>query len=309
MLPELTSLPGNSVYALASTPRGQMLIGTDQGAALWTPANQEGADEEWQFFTPVNSALPNREVISVLASQTGDFWFGTRQGLARLSNQEWQTYYSNDWGLDGDTVYEIMEGKDGKIWIGTDGGAAVFDGEEWIAYNQDNSGLPDNLVLSIAISPEGDRERVYFGSGKGLSQLDIASGIWESILPDRFRPESGGTSDLMFDSQGRLWVATLGSGVHIWDGNNWKQYLTVNSEIPTNRVDRVSEIGDGVYWLAVSFPERPGGKLARFDGSKWLIYEPIYTGYSGSSTVSIAPDALGRIWFGTLTAGVDIYSP
>jgi len=309
MLPGLTPLPGNSVYDLASTPKGQMLIGTDQGAALWTPASPDETEEDWQYFASTDSAIPNREVLSVLVSQAGDLWFGTRQGLARFSNQEWQIFQDNDWGLDGDTVYDIKESDDGRIWIGTNGGAAVFDGQEWTAYNRDNSGLPDNLVLSIVGSPDVDREGIYFGSGEGLSRLDIATGSWESISPERFGTQSGGISDLLSDSQGRLWVATLGSGVHVWDGSDWKQYSTMNSDIPTNRVDRIAEIGNGEFWIAVSFPERPGGELARFDGIRWLIYEPIYTGFSGASTVSIAQDALGRIWFGTLTAGVDLYSP
>jgi hypothetical protein len=36
---------------------------------------------------------------------------------------------------------------------------------------------------------------------------------------------------------------------------------------------------------------------------------PRRTGYSGAETMSIAQDHLGRLWFGTLSAGVDIYDP
>ena len=308
MLPGLTPLPGNSVYDLAITQEGQMLIGTDQGAAVWTPATQDETEENWQNFSTTNSALPNREVLSVLVSQSGDLWFGTRQGVARLVNQEWQVFDSNDWGLDGDIIYDIEESKDGRIWIGTNGGAVVFDGQKWTAYNRENSGLLDDLVLSIAISPEQDQV-VYFGGGTGLSKFDAASGNWETINPDRFNAASGGISNLMFDSQGRLWVATLGSGLYVFEGRNWKQFSTANSDIPTNRVDRIVEMKDGVFWIAASYPDRPGGELARFDGVNWRIFEPIFTGYSGASTVSIAQDSLGRIWFGTQTAGVDIYSP
>jgi hypothetical protein len=309
LLPGLTDLPGIAVYDLDRAPNGQMLIGTNRGVALWTPADQPESEEHWQYFTTADSPLPDQDVLSVLESQAGELWFGTRQGLARYNQLGWQVFHGSDWGLAGDTVFDLTEDREGRIWIGTNGGAAVFDGEGWIAYNQDDSGLPDNLVLSLGISPEKEGDWIYFGSGAGLSRLNAVDGAWEAVLPERLNAQSGGISDIMFDSQGRLWVATLGSGVFVRDGGEWTQFSVTNSDIPSNRVDEIAEIGDGDYWIATSFPDRPGGELARFDGSKWKIYEPIFTGYSGASTVAIAQDNLGRIWFGTQTAGVDIYSP
>lgn len=309
LLPGLTPLPGISVYDLDSLLNGQMLIGTNRGAALWTPISQPESEERWQYFTTTNSPLPDQEVLSVLQSRSGDLWFGTRKGLARYSGQGWQIFHDAEWGLVGDVVYDLVEDQDGRIWIGTNGGAAVYDGLGWTAYSEENSGMPDDLVLSLGIPSPAERDWIYFGSGAGLSRLNAISGAWEVILPERLNAKSGGISDIMFDSQGRLWVATLGSGVFIRDGEEWKQFSVMNSEIPSNRIDEVAEIGDGAYWIAASFPDRPGGELARFDGIKWKTFEPIFTGYSGASTVAMTRDSLGRIWFGTQTAGVDIYSP
>ena len=113
----------------------------------------------------------------------------------------------------------------------------------------------------------------------------------------------------MIDSKGLLWVTTWGFGLHVWDGTTWMQYTTASSNIPTNRVDNITEGDPGIYWVGTSFQNQPGGLLARFDGKEWKIFTSKYTDYSGRATVAIARDALSRLWFGTQTLGVDIYDP
>lgn len=308
MLNEVTPLPGNSVYALAVSPDGRVLVGTNQGAAIWTSAGEEMLLDDWQVFTPQNSGLPNKDVISVLVDANSAYWFGTRQGLSVFDGQTWNVYQNEDWDIDGEVIYDIQQGEDGRIWIGTEGGVAVYDGNTWLGYDQDNSGLVDNLILSIEIGSGEKGNSVYFGTGNGLSEFNINTGEWQTVAPDRFNEQSGGISDLHIDSTGKLWVATLGSGIHVWDGTKWNQYSISNSDVPSPRIEQISETTDGSIWISTSFSERPGGLIARFDGQKWKIFRPLYTGYSGASTVAITQDMLGRILFGTLTAGLDLYS-
>jgi hypothetical protein len=44
-------------------------------------------------------------------------------------------------------------------------------------------------------------------------------------------------------------------------------------------------------------------------GNEWKSYRPGRTGYSGAEAISIAQDASGQLWFGTLTAGIDRFLP
>jgi ligand-binding sensor domain-containing protein len=185
----------------------------------------------------------------------------------------------------------------------------LYDGQGWTAYTAGNSALPDGPVFSIAVLPQAAGDQVYFGTGSGLARFDVASGEWTEVSPGRFGGSNGGVADLFADEQGRLWAATLGSGVHVWDGERWLQYSVSNSEMPTNRIDVIYQAQDGALWFGASFPERPGGILARFDGQEWETFRTIYTGYSGASTVAIAQDQFGRLWFGTQTAGIDIFEP
>lgn len=306
---DLSGLPSNQVYALAPDSQGRMVIGTSHGAAIWQPAGGEESLDSWQILNSSNSALPGNEVLSLLTNTDGEIWFGTAHGVAHYDGLSWQVYDAQAMGLPQAVVYDLQAGSNGRVWAATNGGAAVFDGQNWRAYTPENSALGDALVLSLAVVNTETAEQVYFGTGNGLYRLKVAANEWETIRPEHFNHANGGIADLMVDSAENLWVATRGSGLYRWDGTGWRQYKLSNSEIPSNRVDRIYEDQQGSIWVGVSFPERPGGLLVQFDGQQWQVFASKYTGYSGGSTVAIAQDALDRLWFGTQTMGVDIYDP
>ncbi len=308
-LHDLTDLPGNQIYSLAQAPQGRMVIGTSQGAAIWRAAQGDDAADGWQIFTTANSALPDNEILSLQVGPAGEIWFGTRQGLARYDGQTWQVFDAHAMGLAQAEVHDLLFDSAGRLWAAANSGVAVFDGKGWRAYPLETSGVKDTLALSLALINGQDGEYLYVGAGNGLYRLNIDTGRWETVSPERFNRESGGIADMMVDSKGNLWVTTLNSGLFRWDGSGWLQYKVSNSDIPSNRVDRIYEDEYGNLWIGVSFSERPGGLLARYDGQSWQVFAPTYTGYSGGATVAIAQDAQGRLWFGTQTLGVDVYDP
>jgi streptogramin lyase len=307
LLAELTPLPSNTVYAIAAYKDGQMALGTAKGAVIWSPAIGNDVQDHWTILNRQNSGLPDDEVFSVASDRLGGLWFGTGAGLARYDGQAWQVYHAEDWGLPGDEVHAIKIDGTGRLWIGTNAGAAVFDGQSWTSYSAENSGLTGTLVFSLAFDPDGNQ--VWLGTDLGLNRFDQATGEWALFKPKETGLGDGGIPNLLFDSSGRLWVATLGGGLSMWDGETWLHYRISNSGLQSNSVQAIQETGEGYFWIANSFPERPGGLIFHFDGKSWKTYRPYYSGYSGSQVVSIAEDAARRIWFGTLTAGVDIYQP
>jgi hypothetical protein len=306
---DLTGLPSNQIYEIYPEANGKMALGTDSGLAIWTAGQAEDAPDEWEVYTPQNSGLPSEVVLSILVDPDGRLWAGTQNGLASFDGQNWETYRAGDFGLPGEKVNAISRGSGDRLWIGTDSGAAAWDGQSWESYTTGNSGLMDNLVLSIAVDPQPGGDVIYFGTGNGLYRLDSASGEWEQMAPGRFTRELGGVSDLLVDSAGKLWVATLGNGISVWDGSAWTGYKASPNSLPTNRIDEITETSPGVVWIGASFPERPGGVIAYYDGNLWRRYRPYFTGYSGASTVAIARDLQNRLWFGTQSAGVDIFEP
>ncbi len=194
------------------------------------------------------------------------------------------------------------------MWVGTGAGAAVFDGHRWASFTT-ASGLPDNVVLSIAIDPRPQGDRVWFGTQRGIARLDTATGEWGDTASEDIGLEWDSVADVLVDASGRLWAATLGGGLGLWDGDTWHFYRVSNSEIPFNTVQALFEAEPGVLWVGTSLPNDVGGVLATYDGTKWTAYTRRNSGFPGAEPLTIARDGEGRLWIGTRTGGVYIYHP
>ena len=222
---------------------------------------------------------------------------------------EWQTYRAEDLGLEQDKVHALEVGSDGRLWVGTNAGAVVFDGQKWTPFTTATSGLLDDFVMSLAIVPRPQGDVVWFGTQQGISCLDTGTGDWISVQMEEIGAEWNSVADLLIDSSGRLWAATLGGGLSLWDGESWHSYRVSNSDIPFNTVQAVFEAEPGILWVGTALPTEVGGVLSTFDGQKWTTFTTRNSGFSGAEPLAIARDEKQLIWIGTRNGGVDIYQP
>ncbi|HPO57787.1 MAG TPA: hypothetical protein PLV53_02980, partial [Anaerolineaceae bacterium] len=162
-------------------------------------------------------------------------------------------------------------------------------------------------VFAIAVQPAAEGERVWFGTLRGIAGLNLSTGEWTVEHINQRTAGWDGVADLMVDSEGTLWAATIGAGLGRWDGQGWTFYHLGNSEIPSNFVRRVEEVRPGVLWLGFDYGTQPGGFLASFDGQNWRQYTPNNSGYTGGEPLALEVDLLGRIWIGTATSGLQTY--
>ena len=306
---ERSGLPNDGVNDLMALPDGRMLIGTDGGVAFWKAASGNDVQDEWTIYNPGNSSLPSQYVLSVAQDRKGVFWFGTEAGLASYDGHSWVVYRAADFGLANEQINSIAVDDQNRIWIGTVEGAAVFDGAAWSAITEQNSDLLDNAVFSIEVQPLATRDVIWFGTLSGVSSFDPKTGEWEKFTRPEVDLGWGGVADLMFDSQGVLWVCTEGGGINLWDGKDWTHIRVSNSKLPYSTIETVAELEPGVFWIAASIPNTAGGVLAKYDGTNWRIYKEGFSGYSGAETVTIDKDNTGRYWFGTRNNGISLYVP
>jgi len=307
---ENSLLTSDTVHDITRGPDGSMIVATNRGVVRWVPDAEDGTLGDWELLDISASDLMDNRVLSVAVDREGGTWYGTRSGLAVYDGLSWNTFRSNDLGVNGEEVYDITIGSDGRVWIGTDGGAAVYNGGMWIAYTPEASGLLDGQVFSVEVQPNpGGGDIIWFGSHLGVSRLDTSTGEWHEITPKNSGLGRGGIADILHDSSGHVWFATLGGGLSVWDGSSLSHFRVSNSELPYNSVQKITETDPGIFWIATSIPSSPGGLVSKFDGTTWKTYYPNRSGYTGSETVTIMTDAQGRIWFGTLSAGIDIFEP
>ncbi len=303
------SLPASTTYAVLSDRVSKMIAGTSHGAMIWEADPNNPLAGNQTVINAENSPLPGDEVLSLALDDQRGLWFGTRTGLALELDGRWTVYHSGDFGLAGEEVHAMAVDPAGGLWIGTNRGAAYYDGKNWTPLIPPDPSANGQLIFSIAVQRTPSGELVWLGTASGLACWEKSTATWRSLNPLDTGVGPGGVPALLVDRQERLWVGTLGSGLNLWDGSSWQHYRVSNSNLPSNVVQAIFESDQGDLWVASAFHDRPGGLVSRFSGEKWSTYPPYLTGYSGSETVSISQDMFHRLWFGTLTAGVDIYQP
>ncbi len=119
-------------------------------------------------------------VEAILAAPDGPLWFGTRDGVFRLTypgdsppadpqDGTWARYSQAD-GRSLSDVWAIATAPDGALWFGTlDGAFRLQAGPEtptWTAYTSAD-GLAHDWVEAIAVGPDG---ALWFGTHGGVSR-------------------------------------------------------------------------------------------------------------------------------------------
>lgn len=303
-----TRLPSDMIYDLAPLPDGGMAIATERGLALWHPASGDELLDQWTIFDPSNSPLPAWRVLTLGYDQeSGNLWVGTSGGLARYASGSWQIFHAEDLGLASAQINALELGSDHRLWVGTMAGAAVYSGSDWEPYTLGNSQLPGESIFALAVQPGEAGDVLWFGTLDGISAFETFSGQWFRYTARDLNLGWGGVADLLADSQGRLWVATLGGGISRWEGDHWTVLTTSNSKLPYNSVSEITETANGEIWLAGSKPDQSAGVLVRVIADDWQVYRPFLSGFSGGEVMAVAQDTLGNIWFGTRTIGINIY--
>ena len=166
---------------------------------------------------PVPLARPG-----VLRSRDGGWWIATAAGLVRLAPMPAErlahasplAVYTTRHGLGSDAIGILHEDRGGSVWIGH-ARAAERPLSRWspvtgafLAHGV-GEGLPAHDTVSAIVEDAGGRLFVGFLEG-GVARRE---GERFMPLPGLDPAEIGGVSDLHFDSEGRLWIATSRGGL------------------------------------------------------------------------------------------------
>jgi hypothetical protein len=297
-----SSLPSDSVRALAVDQDGQVWAGTEAGLARF-------ADGNWTTYGMANLGQINNVIRAMAVDDEGRIWVATESGVRVLDGETWRSYTTANSGLLDDQVLciaplpEALDTRPGSgpLWFGTERGASYFDGDAWTNYTADNSGLAGSRVLSIAIDPQG---RAWFGTWGGLSVFDGQS--WTSYTSANSGLVFDTVSSVVIDREGRIWCGTL-DGISVFDGSAWRTYSMMNMALRFNTATVLAMDRRGQIWVGSDLPTGPVGAAAMFDGEQWHDYSQYFSGDRRAPVRAIVADAENRIWFGTLLQGVIMY--
>ena len=266
-------LTGNEITALQEDSAGSVLVGTGEGVSrfdgrafhalpladasrrTWTL----GPDDVW-LPGPGDSGsvyrFDGKELFRLTIPKTkrGDA-FEELYPRSKYPNIKWGPY----------DVYTVFRDSRRHVWFGTANlGACRYDGNSFAWIAETDAGLGEYHSGGTRSVVEDRDGRFLIGRTIHAFEVDVpvASRPPEkgSVAPMRFRKAPGiGTegapySDFMSavkDDQGRLWFATLGSGVWRFDGARWTQYPILH-EGEQIRIFSLHLDRQGVLWVGTN---------------------------------------------------------
>ncbi|WP_019987514.1 hybrid sensor histidine kinase/response regulator transcription factor [Rudanella lutea] len=309
------TLPNNYANAIyKDRTRNWLWIGTRNGFSRYDLTTRTYQNYESR---PLPGDATGVDVASFHQTTDGTLWVGTRySGLKILRNGRLSTLTTLPGGLSlGSTSLEtIVEDRFGTIWVGSfERGLLRFDRQGQLLghFSADNGRLPTNQITFLLYDRATD---VLWAStrGTGLLKLQIGPDSLRVLRQFRHDPNNPAslrvnyTWPLLKDRLGRLWIGTIGGGLHqlTTDRQGREHIRRFDRVIAEPNIESILQDEQGDLWMG-------GAGLLRFNPTtgQAIRYDVADGLQSNSFKVGAAyRDADGTLYFGGIK-GVTYFQP
>lgn len=262
-----------------------------------------GATSHGPHFEPVGSESgpPSEVVTALFQDRLGFVWIGSRTGLTLYDGHTFTSFTydpSDATSISDETIRVIGEDRRGNLWVGTNTGGlnrldrATWKFERFRHRSSDPNSLSHDSVYAIAEDGAGN---LWIGTQRGLNRLDPESHRFETFLASSY------IHSLLVDREGRLWVGTVGEGLHRRDPatggfENWKHDPRDPNSLGDASVFCLLEEPSGVLWAGTN------DGLDRVDVATGSFRH--FRGLGFPIVTALARGRDGDIWAGTFGGGL-----
>lgn len=299
----------------------------------------------WTLLDQRRGLLDNAVQALMVMGDREEIWVASASGIAVVTESGVMVYDKSNTPLESSPT--VMAGMaKGSIWLAAGNKVYRIDGKTWTIYSATYvlaSAFPEGVITTLTLVDDGT---LWIGSDQGdLCLFDPTIVTCKTFFDAKALKVSSGITKTALDPVGRLYVATAGDGVLLYDDKGWHPYRAPEELIVSNHVRAFAQDTLGFLWLATdtglyqmetaadrivqrftsantTFPvaeittlyAAPGGGLwvgggkgaAYFDGVQWQHYTKA-DGLAADRVQAIAGDAQKRIWFGT-SEGLSIWN-
>jgi ligand-binding sensor domain-containing protein/anti-sigma regulatory factor (Ser/Thr protein kinase) len=315
-----------TIYSISQTHNGYLWLGTQDSLIRFDGIRFRAMDEV------LGSPFDHRLVHAVLEDGRGNLWIGTvGSGLIRLAADGSVTPFGKARGMPSENITCLASDSRGALWVCTEEGLVRRD-DEHVRVFTTADGMPGNHPDSFCAAADGSDWVAFSGYGLYRLEADRAK-LFAPALPSSLKTVRA----LSCARDGSVWAGTENGLVRIRDGAT--TLFTTTNGLADNWISAITEGPDGNIWIGThgglsryradgSFESyRSGNGLSHstvlslsFDreGSLWVGTKNgldqftdanviPYTTAQGMPSDDAGPvieDAAGRLWVGTLGAGL-----
>jgi ligand-binding sensor domain-containing protein len=229
----------NPITALAQTPDGYLWLGSPDGLCRF-----DGVVFE-RYQPQSGGPFPAHTVSSLLALPNGDLWIGFSSGGVSLLRHGNASNYSAREGMPSGVIWSFAQDREGTIWAATNNGLLRLEGSRWKDVGK-TWNFPGKSAYTVFLDGQGTLwastgdTLVFLPMGaKRFQPTGIRAGLVAKIaqaangrlwiaetsrsvrpipLSDKRQPPDEtevkvGSQAILFDSDGALWITSLGDGL------------------------------------------------------------------------------------------------
>lgn len=214
-------------------------------AGTWWIANGRGGLNQWSpsesRFVPLSTARYPRPAAALFEDQSSRLWVASRDGsVFRFDDGVFKPQFVKT--QVPSKVRSISQDSRGTLWFGGTHGLASLAGETVRQFGKAD-GVGDLDLTVVRQFPGG---RIIAGSSEGTVLLGGGHGFAVIGAPQILKYRW--ISSILPVAASETWVTTLGSGLYLWDGQQWFCF-DQNAGLPDARLTVVLDDGRGDLWL------------------------------------------------------------
>ena len=265
----------NNIFCLTVSRDNSLWIGSEGGGLI------RYRDGVYRAFS-TSDGLTNAFVRAIEQDSRGQIWIGTDDGLFRLTEERLERIDGTD-SVPQIAVHAIHEDRSGHLWVG---GSKLLrlDGASATEYHLEGE-ASQNRVKSIL---ETEDRTIWVGTVSGLQRMTPNDSSKDSVTG--FQRVSGFNVTVRFlreTSDGRLWIGTIGHGLHIYSHNRFSE-ITAPASLPSNTVLNLFEDVEKNIWV--------GTQAGMLRLSKTPVRTVTLPDASDSDAETVYQDVDGDVW-------------
>ena len=167
----------------------------------------------------IKEGLSHNTVHCMAQDSDGYIWIGTQNGLNKYNGYEFEVFRSGEQlnsNFRGKTITAIFNDSSGNLWVGTANGYINFRKNGTEVFENWDSQFPEIKLSQITAFYEDAKKNIWIATRfSGVLSFSPSANNLVTFSKEKGNfPDQVEVFDIAEDSKGKIWLASVGIGVH-----------------------------------------------------------------------------------------------